>query len=396
MKILYVLQQSIYNNEGKWISADSNINMMVGMLRELEVLKPDWHFHVLISPIKTFADITSLDMIYKGKNLTWVEYPFPVNAFTNRYNFNARQFGAVLDDVKPDVVWNNICELTRNMKTVARQQKQNPKFITSNYWMDCPFIGEGKTDEDISYFWRQFDGFECSDLSTFTCESTKDAFFKNARLAVTEPHLVKIENRSVIFDFGYSVKEMESGPLVRGESPIVGFLNRLSGINYTHHDEFIAAMNKIDTECRVFFSNPSMKANPDELISRIPNHEVLAFKRTLSRRGYVDMLNTMDISVHLYTLERYGGCAVREAIEAKNIIIAPRVHEYARILGSDYKFYVKNDLSDLAEVIDRAIKHCNSISRDKSKALSASILERNRQSSFEVVAKDVVAAIEKL
>jgi hypothetical protein len=34
MKILYVLQQSI-THDGKWLSADSNINMLAGFLQSL-------------------------------------------------------------------------------------------------------------------------------------------------------------------------------------------------------------------------------------------------------------------------------------------------------------------------------------------------------------------------
>ena len=41
MRLLYIIQQSIYDNNGKWSSADSNIGMFIGLAKEL-VEKTDW------------------------------------------------------------------------------------------------------------------------------------------------------------------------------------------------------------------------------------------------------------------------------------------------------------------------------------------------------------------
>lgn len=399
-KILYVLQQSVYNNDGKWVSADSNINMMVGMLKEMAKLKPHWHFHVLISPIDSFADVHSYSDIYDGHNCTFIEYPFPVNAFTNRYNFDTILFAKILNHVKPDVVWNNICELTRNMKTVARQEKSQAKFVTGNYWMDCPFINEPKVSEDITYFWRQLDGYLCSDVPTFTCKSTLKAFVDNAKHVVNDTVINEVLKKCTIFDFGYSAAEIKAYAHLRGivkaDHTLVGFLNRLSGINYTHHKEFIDACNNTTEKFDVWFSNPSQKVEPDFLRLSMHHRDVHTDNTTPSRDKYLLMLHRMDISVHLYTLERYGGCAVREAIAANNLIIAPRVHEYAAILGDDYQFYVKDDLSNISQVIESAAKFCKAAKHDKTKYLSPDILRRNALSSFEVVSMVVAETVEKL
>jgi hypothetical protein len=111
MNILYVMQQSIYNNEGKWISADSNINMGIGIFTEL-LEKTDWNIYVLIGQLSDFADIKSYDELLKHDRLHFIEYPFPVDAFMNRQNFDVKAWDKMFKSIpQPDIVWNNISEL---------------------------------------------------------------------------------------------------------------------------------------------------------------------------------------------------------------------------------------------------------------------------------------------
>ena len=56
MRLLYIIQQSIYNNDGKWSTADSNIGMFIGLAKEL-VEKTDWEIHALIAPPQDFSEI---------------------------------------------------------------------------------------------------------------------------------------------------------------------------------------------------------------------------------------------------------------------------------------------------------------------------------------------------
>jgi hypothetical protein len=142
MNILYILQQSIYNNETppKWLTLDSNINMAVGAITNILKLRPDWHFHVLIAPLSDFANIASYDEIMSHPNVHFIPYPFPVNAFLNRQHFDTTQFGLVVKNLSEsgvaiDVVWNNITELTRTIKTwfFCHKQYPTPKFITCCY-----------------------------------------------------------------------------------------------------------------------------------------------------------------------------------------------------------------------------------------------------------------------
>jgi hypothetical protein len=397
MNILYILQQSIYNNEGKWISADSNINMMVGMLREV-TRRTNWKFYILIGRLEDFTGITSYDEIFKHENVTFIPYKFPVDAFLNRQHFDIFSFDEVMKTLpKIDVIWNNLTEATRNIKTYLYYKKLPAKIISSCYWLDTPQIkGQNKVPPEISYQWRQFDGFECSDLVTFTCESTIEAFIKNAQGFFHKGSLTKIINKSTIWDFGYSQKEMDQFKVASGfYIRKILFLNRLSGINYTRHEEFIKAVNELYDDIggvfEVIFTNPSQKYSWDQLKSMVKPLRVYS-EKPLTREEYIKLLWSSDISVHLYTTELYGGCAHRESLHCNNIVVTPKVFEYERIQGQQYPFYVREDLKNLKSVLKKAVLQ----GQFKEIPEIDKIMERNKESSFEVVADKVVFDINQL
>jgi len=403
MNILYILQQSIYNKNKKWISSDSNIQMMRGILSEL-IEKTDWNFYVLIAELENFADIKDYKEIFDNERVHFIPYKFPVDAFLLRQHFNTTEFDLLFRYGLPkiDIIWNNIAEISRNIKTYLKfNVKDNIKLITCCYWLDTPMIkGQNKVDIDISYDWRQFDGFECSDLCVFTCKSTFNAFLNNAKLKFNNKFIKKIANKSTIWDFGYSIKELNQYKVSNVfEKPTIMFLNRLSEINYTKHMEFIKAINRLAkkrSDFQVVFTNPSMKVDFEELNKSVSNIFLYSTK-PLNREQYIKLLWGGVISVHLYTKELYGGCASREAIECNNIIVTPKVFEYRQILGENYPFYVKPGISeeykDLDKILNKALDgYKNFIKSNKFKQ----ILERNRNSSFEKISNRVIKDIKGL
>ena len=397
MNILYILQQSIYNNEGKWISADSNVNMMSGMLREVLKNRPNWNFYILIGKLKDFADIKSYDEIFNDSRVHFIEYNFPVDAFLSRQHFNVFDFDKMYKKLpKIDVVWNNITELSRNIKTYLSYKKHDAKLITTCYWLDAPEIGEGKVDQSISYDWRQMDGFECSDLVVFTCESTKKAWIENAKKKFPiNKYLKPILNKSVIWDFGFSQAELNEYGGTAFDKKTILFLNRLSGINYTHHEEFIEALKilkkiRAKDDWQVVFTNPSQKISWEYLKANVPNLYVYD-EHTLTREKYIKLLWSGDISVHLYEKERYGGCSHREAVYTNNLIVSPKVFEYKRIQGNNYPFYCKVEPEKIAKALNKALD-----SDFTSLKNAVEIESRNIESSFEKIGTNVCNDIDAI
>lgn len=364
MNILYIVQQSIYNNEGKWTEADSNIRIMSMVISQL-IKKTDWNFWVLIAPLKDFCDLGSYnDLWFEGfpkDRVKFIQYPFVVNAFLNRQNFCVEAFmNYVFGVAKFDIIWNNIIELTRNIKTLYWNYKIRPRIISCNYWMDCPIIDESKVPEEISYDWRQFDGAYASDLIPFTSNETKSAFFRNAAGKFNIKFLDQIFEKSTVWDFGFSTTELDYYKIKTDEKlckKVILFPNRLSGINYTHHLEFIQAIKNL-SEMRddfyVVFTNPSQKISWDKLRRDVPNLLVVG-EETLNRKEYIELLWGSDIVVSLYTIERYGGCANTEAIYCDCIPVMTRFGEYIRRVSLDYPLFVEKDFGNLVEILNTAL-----------------------------------------
>ena len=400
MNILYILQQSIYNNENKWISADSNINMLVGILTEI-VEKINWTVYILIAPLKDFADIKSYDNIFKHKNVIFIPYTYPIDAFTIRQHFNIIEFDSIFKELpKIDIVWNNIIELSRNIKTYLFQKSKETKLISCCYWMDTPEINEAKVATEISYQYRQFDGYECSDLCIFTCKSTKEAFFNNAKLVFKSNKINQIKKKSFIWDFGFSKKEADTYKLEeKFEKKTILFLNRLSGINYTHHIEFIEAVNKLyekRKDFQVIFTNPSGKYSIDELKELVK--PLYIYKEgSLNRQEYFELLWKADISFHGFILERMGGCSQVESLYCNNITIMPMVFEYARRGGKKYPYYINHDgdspiVDSIVQKLNYALDSLDYINTNEFKEIKI----RNNQGAFEYISDKVIKDIEGL
>ena len=397
MNILYIVQQSIYNNKGQWLSADSNPMMIMGIIDQL-LEKTDWKFDVMISPIEMFADITDYRqlLVRPSERVRFIPRPGPVSAFTNRYHFDVELFTEVFKAKHYDVVINNIIELTRNIKTLLWEMKKPVKIVVGNYWIDCPMVGEEKIDLRVSYDWRQIDGAQCADLVTFTCQSTKQIFLINCAHRMNFAVSTEIGRRATIWDFGFSAYELDLYAPVPERNPLkrIVFPNRLSMINYTHHEEFIKAVNDLyekRQDFEVVFTNPSQKVSWEWLKANVKPLKVIS-EKTLNREEYINLLWSSDISVSLYTNERYGGCANVEAIYCGTYPVMTNYGEYIRRARPDFQ-KVELDLSNLEAVLDNALNMCQ-------KEPVEERIHRNNlvynQSSYEKVSQTVIEDIREL
>jgi hypothetical protein len=316
-----------------------------------------------------------------------------------RQDFNSKEFDDIFKNKLPkiDIIWNNITEISRNIKTYLKYSlRQDIKIITCCYWLDLLEIGESKVDKDVSYQWRQFDGFECADLVMFTCQSTKKGWIENSKKIFNKKFINRILEKSTVWDFGYSVNELdEYATEKKFDKKTILFLNRLSETNYTHHNDFINAINrlsKIRNDFQVVFTNPSMKISFKDLKSNVKNLYMYSDK-SLNRKQYIELLWRADISIHLYTKERYGGCANVEAIHCDNIAIMPNVFEYKRRGGNSYQYFINKKI-DINEIVDKLNKALDSSFINSKDHLE--MKQRNLESSFELVSDGVIRDINKM
>ena len=370
--------------------------MTMGIVNEL-ILKTDWNVDIMLAPLHSFEDLEQYEdlCINKSPRIHFIQRPGPVSAFTNRYHFDVGLFTQTLLNKHYDVVVNNIIELTRNIKTVLYDNKLKAKIIVGNYWMDCPEIGENKVPKEISYDWRQIDGAECADLVTFTCYSTKRIFLKNLETKFNAPKCSTIiQMKSTIWNFGFSAEELDRYKTTeKFDRLTVVFPNRLSGINYTHHKEFIQIVNELYNEgynFQVVFTNPSGKVSWEELKNLVKPLKIIS-EKPLNRKEYIELLWMSDIVVSLYTIERYGGCANVEAIYCGNYPVMTKFGEYLTRVPPEFDNFVEVDLSNLKEVLKKVLTtkvDPNFYARIKENITSTS--------SYERVSRRVISDIERL
>jgi len=388
MKILISLQQSIYTNEGKWTTADSNIQMMAGLTRHL-LKNTDWDIYWLMAPMYDFKDISqAYDVVFpKGtpELFRWhvIERPMPVDAFKCRIQWDDSFYSGIKSVLQNmDVVINNDPSLGYNWAFLRYINKYKYKIATCNYWMDCPMIGEEKVPTDISYDWRQIEGSYFSDVVPFTCQSTKDAFIENANIRFNSDIVKQIIDKSTIWDFGFDCNELnysqfkvgnENNPVMKKieecDKHVILFPNRLSPTNYTHHKEFIEAVNFLYQQRKdfvVIMANPSNKVKWHDLKRDVEPLYVIK-EEPLTRAEYLALLTrtkystTNSIAVSLYLIERYGGCCFREYVEMNWKPVVPKVFEYKNILGDNYSYYINAtketgiDSTDLCKKLDLAL-----------------------------------------
>lgn len=341
-RMLYVLQQSILDNERNWLSADSNINMASGFFRTwIDHNDMDgYEVDVMIASIDTFGDISNFSEVFPTHSrLNFLQTAMTRNAALNRLDYRSWQWMQILEHRHYDVIITCVPEWILGIKTVYDVLKITPpKIIAQCFWLDTPMIGEPKQPEHITLQYRQAEGFALADLVVFTCNSTRNAWIHNAIKLLAPKPITEIMAKMTIWDFGYSqaeVEEMIGGGSMKANYDIVriGFLNRMGSDGYTNAPVFIEALrilkddpNYADT-FEVVFTNPSKRVSEQWLTENVPNFVSFMGGKSLSRKEYFQLLYECDVTVHLFVKERYGGCALRESIASGNYAVVAGCHE---------------------------------------------------------------------
>lgn len=344
MKILYILQQSIIDNDGKWLTADSNVNMFAGLMRAWSTYEDfaDYSIDVVIAPLSDFADISTYEEICPYPNVSFIQHKFYPNAMMNRFNYDANFWTSLIGNVGYDAVINCITEMSHALRVAIEMTKVDAKLVTQCFWLDAPYSGHPKADENFALAWAQMNGMLVSDLCVFTCESTKASFFANGYAMVQPWVLHEIRDKSTIWDFGYSDDEIVGklrGRVKFGKDVArIGFLNRITKPDYTNFEVFTKALRYLELDpayqnrFEVVATNPSKRLDEYELDSVIPNFVSYMGGKPLNRDEYIELLGSCQITVHLFEDELYGGCALRESIAAGNMIVTVDVHEQGTLV----------------------------------------------------------------
>ena len=397
-EILYFLQPSVNDGTNWTLLADSNTNMMRGLINEM-ILK-DVGF-TIVGP--NFDDTTSenlrslfpdwSDEAYEinAKQIKYVERDGPVDANLFRYVWGAQLDGIVRDWLSKDfdrcvdkIIWSNIPELTSNIyqviKPVKGEDVANVKLINSCYFLDSPVHPKTRVDSDAVHrnvnWWRQVEGAYRADIAGFCCDGNRFQFFEGIQTSHADHIVEEITKKSAVFRFGYSESELDNifeGPECQAAiEKIVKFLdgrklvvfpNRITDPDYTNGWKFLQACEKLDPKEWVFYAtNPGEKyITHRELEETYPNYLKLVHG-TPSRAEYVAALATATVHASLFVEEANGGCACREAMHLKSMPVMPYANEYTRLTSPSYPGYItpngpEVDIDELATAIQEVSKH---------------------------------------
>lgn len=419
MRMLYVLQQSILDNDRNWLSADSNINMASGFFRAW-IAQNDmkgYDVDVMIAPIVSFGDIVEFSEVFPiHPRLNFIQTPMTRNAALNRLDFRSWSWSQIIQNRDYDVIITCVPEWVLGIKTAYDTLKMKaPKVVAQCFWLDTPMIGEPKQPEHLTLQYRQAEGFALADLVVFTCQSTRSAWIQNAIKLLAPKPITEIMSKMTVWDFGYSQNEVfemiGSGTLRRINGVArIGFLNRMGSDGYTNAKAFIDALHilKSDPEYadnfEVVFTNPSKRVSEDWLKENVPNFVSFMDGKTLSRKEYFQFLYECDITAHLFVKERYGGCALRESIAAGNLTVVADCHEQKALVSNSSLRVNAEDMcvDDVADALRYAIdvileRNMTEYEYDRAATLQNETSHRNYNScSFEETTKVVLSDLAKL
>ena len=374
LEVLYYLQPSV--NDGKeWcLLADSNTNMMRGLINELILY--DVRFTIVLPNIEQCADMESYRELFPDwtddafqinkQQLAFLPRDGPVDANEFRYYWDSNmtdQLKTWLADNEPlqKVVWSNIPELTGNILQQVRPAKgapHNAVLINSCYFLDSPVhpktgVNNQPVDKAINW-WRQVEGAYRSDIAGFCCDGNRYQFFEGVQTTHSQEIVEEITKKSAVFRFGYSESELDaikSGNICKGAMnhikknldgrKLIVFPNRITDPDYTNGRVFLEAASRLDPEKWVFYAtNPGEKyVTHKELEEQYPNYLRLVHG-TPSREEYVAVLAMADVHASLFVEEANGGCACREAMHLESMPLMPYANEYTRLTDADYPGYI--------------------------------------------------------
>jgi len=280
------------------------------------------------------------------------EWDYPLDLMKVRLEIDIHQ----IPKAAYSIIRNNIPERAPAIKELYH----DVPLVYANYFVDTPTHPKSAG----KLYPLQLNGALASDILTFTTEIIREDFLASAPEGVRKV----LENKpTYILDLGFPAKEIEDFDensynfkyKYDEELPIVFFPNRITKPDYTNFEVFAKAIMEIekkypDLKFNLFIANPTGKYYTPEDFSKMFRNYIPT--KGLEREEYLYLIKKAHCVVTLFLDELYGGCANVESIYAGAYPIMPKINEYKNRAPEDYPFFVKPDLSDLAEIIYNCIK----------------------------------------
>lgn len=389
-KLLCQLQLSNYDTKGTWLlECDSGYQMVLNRIRELIKLDSELQVDVIgphLSQIRDSPRVINPDIFSTGR-VNYIETKILPNAAATRYDFNFDSLSDSLalfahkknEHLRYDAVYVNDPMLLRHYRALFHLKAGYlPKFFVHSHFIDNPECPKFPTE--ISLWLGQCEAAIKADFNFWQCESAMNVFFDSMSRFFHKKHVDLVRVKSLPWDDGYSIEEITQKPrmdavrfdigeferLTSGKK-IIFVPNRIGGMgrssDYTNCGHFmfdiLPKLRKQRDDYVVIAGNPSQKFFNHELVQMCgENGYISVVQDALNRDEYKYIVARSHIAVGLYTEDTYGGTAARECIELGCLPVWTNCNEYksiADLVGKNSRFLCKEDLSDLVNVICRAL-----------------------------------------
>jgi hypothetical protein len=337
-KVLYIPFFSQQDKEtGEFIlESDSNMHIMRNIVKVLNGFECDVDVALPYEP----SGIMIGDYNYKYFK------PFNNNVM-QRYHFEANDYINLFSE-KYDLIINNTPPVTKNIyATYYYLYKKFPKIVSITHFVDYPSMV--KVPDKISYWSRQVDSAEVSNLSVFISSLSKKMFLEESGLDNSD--------KITVWKMSFSIEEIDLLINKVEKYPVktIVFPNRISSTGYSNHEIFIEAVNilwKKRKDFQVIFTNTTKYYSKNMINNSIP---CAFFVDTEKRKDYLNMLSRSHVAVSLFLNDVHGGLAIRESIYCGCVPVVTNVYDYVNIVPEDYSYFVESDLSNLVEVLDAVL-----------------------------------------
>lgn len=343
MNILYIPQLSMYNKKTKKYipEADGNINMMRNFINEWHKYRKEDNFYILL-PSQLYMPYDNCTIFNDNYNKFILYYEeYVISARINRYNFPMNELIRIYSTLKPDLIINDIPELSRNIIAMAEVEfNHKPKVISNIRHIDEPSIEKNRYD----YFWRLIDGIECSDMCTILSQSMKEMLYDEMKYYLNPNKIDDLIEKIEVFEPSVSMEELLNIELqiISKQEKIITFPGRLSKgeENRTNWDKFIDAIHTLRynrTDFEVYLTDPNNGTD------WIPGGFIKTIKK--DRKEFINLLHKTDIIVSLMDIQGFGGISIREALICGCMPIIPYKHEYKRMQDKTYPGFIHGDIT---------------------------------------------------
>lgn len=321
-----------------------------------------------------FSELENVASISNLITLDFQNMPWKLSPIHNRYHFDIDQWDAQLSI--SDIVFNNIPEITRNMRAILGDRK----IPIVNFHHFCDYIQEDKLVTSwqngnlFSYFWRQLDGYISGDFNVFNCAESRRGWHEAINYALSEVQALSTirENCDFITTYTDVLGYIDSQTEAYFPELTALFNSRITESMYTNWDKVIRLFMNDNIKGECIMTNPShdkgiraiKKVLGDTFLNdytneivyidddsfevlRSPNGKLKIVSDKLTRQQYLKLAGMCQLAINLYENERYGGIAIREAIGyGASFPIVPDIFSYKKWFSDfDGGFDKVDDLS---------------------------------------------------